>query len=128
MPIDQYISMETTRIDYKEMLETKKAKNWLKSVSAFANTDTGYLVFGVRDTDHAKVGLTDCQAVGEKITELIKERIQPSPDYDIQYENEDGKDFIILTVRKGISTPYYYSHEGTRNAKAISQFLRLSMS
>lgn len=116
MPIDQYISMETTRIDYKEMLETKKAKNWLKSVSAFANTDTGYLVFGVRDTDHAKVGLTDCQAVGEKITELIKERIQPRPDYDIQYENEDGKDFIILTVRKGISTPYYYAHEGTKIA------------
>ena len=33
--------------DFKEMLERKKVKSWLKSVSAFANTDGGSLFYGV---------------------------------------------------------------------------------
>jgi ATP-dependent DNA helicase RecG len=116
MSIDKYIAMETTFVDYKEAMENKKAKNWLKSVSAFANTGTGRIVFGVRDTDHGKIGLQNCQEDGEKITELINSRIQPSPNYDIQYERDGDKDFIVLTIRKGISTPYYYAHEGTKIA------------
>ena len=31
------------------MLERKKVKSWLKSVSAFANTDGGSLFYGVND-------------------------------------------------------------------------------
>lgn len=116
MSIDKYIAMETTFVDYKEAMESKKAKNWLKSVSAFANTGTGRIVFGVRDTDHGKIGLQNCQEDGEKITELINSRIQPSPNYDIQHERDGDKDFIVLTIRKGISTPYYYAHEGTKIA------------
>ena len=30
---------ECSSYDFKEMLERKKVKSWLKSVSAFANTD-----------------------------------------------------------------------------------------
>ena len=30
---------ECSAYDFKEMLERKKVKSWLKSVSAFANTD-----------------------------------------------------------------------------------------
>lgn len=114
MTIDNYISMETTTIDYKEQVEVKKARSWLKSVSAFANTGIGKIIFGIRDADLAKVGLENCQQSGEKITELINARIQPIPDYDIQYETDNGKEFIILTVRKGVSTPYYYTHDGTK--------------
>lgn len=36
MKIDNLIS-ECTTYDYKEMLEEKKPKSWLKSISAFAN-------------------------------------------------------------------------------------------
>lgn len=32
---------ECSSYDFKEMLERKKVKSWLKSVSAFANTDPG---------------------------------------------------------------------------------------
>lgn len=116
MAIENYLSMETSSIDYKEIVETKKSKNWLKSVSAFANTGTGRIVFGIRDEDQGKVGLANCQEAGEIITELINARIKPSPDYDIQYEKEGEKDFIVLTIRKGLSTPYYYTHEGTKTA------------
>ena len=41
MDISKYIMMESSHVDFKEMLETKKAKNWLKTISAFANTGEG---------------------------------------------------------------------------------------
>ena len=40
---------ECSTYDFKEMLERKKVKSWLKSISAFANTDGGSLFYGVND-------------------------------------------------------------------------------
>lgn len=37
MKISEYEKAETSNIDYKEKLEERKPKSWLKSVSAFAN-------------------------------------------------------------------------------------------
>ena len=36
---DNRLIAECTSYDFKEMLERKKVKSWLKSVSAFANTE-----------------------------------------------------------------------------------------
>ena len=51
-------------------------KSWCKSMSAFANTLGGALIFGMAD-DGQIVGLTkpDCDA--EKISEIIKTRMEP---------------------------------------------------
>lgn len=40
---------ENTTCDFKEFLERKQFKSWLKSVSAFANGLGGSLFFGVND-------------------------------------------------------------------------------
>lgn len=40
---------EATEIDSKVALEERIPKNWLKSVSAFANGIRGVLLFGVDD-------------------------------------------------------------------------------
>lgn len=40
---------EATEYDKKEMLESKRPKSWLKSVSAFANGMGGKLLFGIDD-------------------------------------------------------------------------------
>lgn len=47
---------EATEYDKKEMLEERKPRSWLKSVSAFANGNGGTLIFGVSD-DETLVGL-----------------------------------------------------------------------
>ena len=36
---------ECTTYDFKQALERRKVKSWLKSVSAFANTEGGSLFF-----------------------------------------------------------------------------------
>ena len=51
---------ETTDYDKKVALEEKKPKSWCKSVSAFANTFGGCLVFGVAN-DGELVGLVDAE-------------------------------------------------------------------
>lgn len=40
---------ETTEYEKKLLLEAKKPKSWCKSVSAFANTFGGAIIFGVSD-------------------------------------------------------------------------------
>ena len=62
---------ECSAYDFKEMLERKKVKSWLKSVSAFANTDGGSLFYGVND-DGVIVGLENPQADADFISEMIK--------------------------------------------------------
>jgi len=46
MNLKDYIG-EATAYDKKLMLERKDPTSWLKSVSAFANTQGGRLLFGV---------------------------------------------------------------------------------
>ena len=53
---------ECTAYDFKVMLEEKKPKSWLKSVSAFANGLGGSLFFGI-DNDGIVKGLGDVQHV-----------------------------------------------------------------
>ena len=55
MNVDQLIG-EATEYDKKLSLEVKKPKSWCKSVSAFANTLGGILIWGVSN-DGQIVGL-----------------------------------------------------------------------
>ena len=49
---------ECSTYDFKSMLRRKKVKSWLKSISAFANTDGGSLFYGVNG-DGVIVGLNN---------------------------------------------------------------------
>ena len=106
---------EATVCDFKEALEVKKPKSWLKSVSAFANTAGGALFFGV-DNSHNVVGLSDPQKDAEDISRLIKERISPVPRFILTAEQEYGKAVLVLSIPKGTHTPYYYKADGIREA------------
>ena len=57
---------ESNEYDKKLILEEKRPKSWLKSVSAFANGKGGILFFGVADDD-TLIGLEDARRVSEKI-------------------------------------------------------------
>ena len=70
--------VECTAYDFKEMLEEKKPKSWLKSVSAFANGLGGSLFFGI-DNDGIVKGLDDVQHVCETISSKIRDYMDPLP-------------------------------------------------
>ena len=107
---------ETTEYDKKAALEVKKPKSWCKSVSAFANTLGGALIFGMAD-DGQIVGLTEPDSDAEKISEILKTRMEPIPEFRLRFHKiDDGKVLLILDVFKGEETPYYYSGDGTLEA------------
>ena len=102
---------ECTDYDYKENLEVKKPRSWLKSVSAFANGVGGSLFFGV-DNNGKVIGITDISFKSNKISELIKARIDPIPLFLLVPHDIDGKQILELQVQPGMSTPCYYHCDG----------------
>ena len=78
MKLEQLIG-EATEYDKKAMLEIKKPKSWLKSVSAFANGVGGVLIFGIADNDSV-VGVDDAKKAMEVISEQIKTKMDPIPE------------------------------------------------
>ena len=114
MRIADYIG-EATEYDKKEMLEERRPKSWLKSVSAFANGIGGALLFGVSN-DEVLVGLSDVRLTSEKISEMIKTKMDPIPQVILENHTEDGKGFIVLKVFPGQETSYYYIADGNRIA------------
>ena len=114
MKLEDYIG-ETTSYDKKLMLERKDPTSWLKSVSAFANTQGGKLLFGVAN-DGALCGLADSQDDAEFISETIKMQMDPVPEIDLSIHEEDGKRFVVVDVKSGSETPYYVFVKGHRDA------------
>ncbi|MDO4269211.1 MAG: ATP-binding protein, partial [Eubacteriales bacterium] len=115
MDIENLIG-EATEYDKKQALEVKKPKSWCKSVSAFANTLGGALIFGIADDGQA-TGLSEADRDAEKISEIIKIRLEPVPEFRLRFhKTEEGRVLIILDVFKGEETPYYYSGDGMLEA------------
>lgn len=106
---------ECTTYDFKESLERQKVRSWLKSVSAFANTEGGSLFFGVAD-DGSIIGLDNIQADAEFISEAIKTRLDPIPDVSLTPFEREGRHLLEVAVKPGTLTPYYYYQNGARTA------------
>ena len=114
MELEKLIS-ECTAYDFKLMLEEKKPKSWLKSVSAFANGLGGSLFFGIDNHGLVK-GLDDVQYVCESISCKIRDYMDPLPDVEMIPQEIDGHEILQLKVSAGSYTPYYYVGDGQRVA------------
>ena len=114
MKLENLIS-ECTAYDFKLMLEEKKPKSWLKSVSAFANGLGGSLFFGI-DNDGTIKGVSDVQHVCEFISSKIRDYMDPLPNVEMIPQRIDGYDILQLKVNVGNYTPYYYVGDGQRMA------------
>ena len=114
MELEKLIA-ECTAYDFKLMLEEKKPKSWLKSVSAFANGLGGSLFFGV-DNDGTLKGLDNVQYVCETISSKIRDYMDPLPDVEMIPHRIDNLDILQLKINTGSYTPYYYVGDGQRIA------------
>ena len=106
---------EATEYDKKRSVERKQVKSWLKSVSAFANSFGGTLIWGITNDDEV-VGLENAESDAEFISETIKTRIDSIPKVNLRFHMEDDKKLLLLDVYAGKETPYYYVGEGNMTA------------
>lgn len=116
MQLKDFDQVESTNIDFKEFLEKDRPKSWLKTVSAFANTKGGTILYGVRDEDREPVGLDNVAEVSSKVSELINSKISPVPRYELNPFEDNGKTFLAVNVGDGPEPPYYYSSDGRKTA------------
>ncbi|NLZ26933.1 MAG: DeoR family transcriptional regulator [Chloroflexi bacterium] len=114
MNLEEYLG-ETNLYDKKEALERSKPKSWLKTISAFANSRGGKLIFGVKE-DNTIVGINDYQGDTEFISEVIKTKIDPIPEFDVEIITIEEKFILVLTVFAGRNTPYFLVDSGSRIA------------
>lgn len=115
MTISDLIS-ECTAYDFKSMLEEKRPKSWLKSVSAFANGLGGSLFFGI-DNDGVTKGLDNIQHICETISCKIRDYMDPLPEVEmVPHKTDDELNILQLKVKSGNYTPYYYIGDGQRIA------------
>jgi ATP-dependent DNA helicase RecG len=109
--LNELLIAEATEYEFKSELEVRKPKSWLKTVSAFANGLGGSFFFGVVD-DGVVVGVDDVKSAAEQISNLIKERISPLPEFKLEAHNIDDMVVLSLHVPHGEITPYYYVGDG----------------
>ncbi len=117
--IEDLLMAETNDIEFKERLEVSKPKSWLKTVVAFANGIGGSVFWGIGD-DKSVIGIEDCQTFIEKVSEIIKVKLEPMILFKISPIDVEGKVIIRLDVKPGTATPYYYVSDGSKIA-----FIRL---
>lgn len=113
--IRNLLTAESTYVDFKVSLEKAKPKSWLKTVVAFANGIGGSILFGVDDNRNI-VGLENIQRDAEKISNLIKTKIDPIMMFELKPVTIDEKQILTLNIKPGKMTPYYYVNDGTRTA------------
>lgn len=98
---------EATAYDKKQMLEVRQSKSWLKRLSTFANGESDTLIFGISDDDKV-LWPTDAEGDAEKISEEIKNRLNPVPTVKLELKETDGKKLVVLHVHSEQEAPYYY--------------------
>jgi len=81
----------------------------LKSIVAFANTNDGVIFIGVDDAGHVKrleLDFTQRDRMEQKIRELIRSRIKPTPPVQITFENVRGLLVAKIAVASGEAPAY----------------------
>lgn len=110
------INKEDYNLEYKE----KVSKTFLKTISAYANYNDGRIVFGVDDNGNV-VGLKENpKEEALRIENMINDSLTPVPYFEIKVKEIEGKEIIVLEVKKGKDTPYYYQGKAYKRADTAS--------
>ncbi len=110
--LDEIINDESKTLEFKEMIPLNSIK-YLKSVSAFANSTGGKIIFGIEDGTLQVKGLSgDIHKMIDAITNAISDSIVPQIIPNIYVEEIEEKKIIVCEIFHGSSTPYYVKSLG----------------
>ena len=101
----------TDSLEYK--LEINNS--FLKTISAYANYGDGQIIFGMDDYGNT-IGLEDLTNKALNIENKINENINPIPEYYINIDEKNNN--IILNIKKGLRTPYYYKSKAYKRIES----------
>ncbi|MCH7974726.1 MAG: ATP-binding protein, partial [Bacteroidetes bacterium] len=76
-----------------------------KEMIAFANTNGGYILFGV-DDDKTIIGVESEKSEAEMIKDAVINYCEPLFDYKINYIIHKGKEIVAVTIPESINKPH----------------------
>ena len=98
---NQLKSRESNTIEFKESFNWANKSKYAKTMASFANRQGGYILFGIKDTPHEILGLTNNKFENmdeEKITAYLNEAMAPEINWEkIQVEIDGYKIGLIYT-------------------------------
>jgi len=99
---------ESDCVEFK-LTSPSEDHKWLKTVVAFCNGDGGTIVFGVKNSSCAIVGISKKEqfSLVDGICDAVSQSITPQIVPSITYQNIDDKLLLLVTIRHGQNTPYY---------------------
>ena len=102
------MKFETENIEFKLQVTDEI----YKEVIAFANTDGGTIYIGIDNNGNA-VGIDNVDETYTKITNGIRDAIQPDVTMFIKYTLQDNK-VVKITIGEGSYKPYYLKSKGLK--------------
>ena len=94
---------ENIQCEFKRQFTTPE--KIAKEMIAFANTNGGYILFGV-DDDKTIVGVESEKSEAEMIKDAVKNYCEPLFDYKINYIVHNGKEIVAVTIPESINKPH----------------------
>ena len=74
------------------------------------------MIFGIVDKTDEVVGLADAESDSEKISRILRDKMDPVPPFVLRFATINQKSLIILEIHPGDETPYYYAGRNERTA------------
>ena len=112
---------ECTAYDFKKELERKKIRDWLKSISAYANTEGGSLFFGVQN-DGTVVGLDNPFNDIEDWTVDVG-AILPGDPFGYGFVGKRNEKLLKRVSGNGVSYQWTYSYD--KASVRLANFVRV---
>ena len=101
---------EGPRTEFKSALPAKTPESMrkvLKTVAAFANAQGGSVVFGMDPDEVTPVGIDgDLNHARDRLTNLIRRHVEPSPPISFRSYDVQGHSFLVLDIDTGSRPPY----------------------
>lgn len=109
------MNFSNTKEKYNLEFKVEVSKTFLKTVSAYANYNDGVIMFGV-DDDGDLIGIENVKEESLRIENMINDAIVPVPNFEIEINKVENKSIVLLKVKKGKDTPFYYQGKAYKRA------------
>ncbi|MBR5077909.1 MAG: putative DNA binding domain-containing protein [Victivallales bacterium] len=106
--IEKLLKTEGKNVEFK-LERPQKDVTFLKTVVAFANCQGGRFVFGIRNEDHAIIGMEDETLFQDMdtITNIISDNCEPAIIPNVYPMTLNDKSLIVVEINIGRQRPYY---------------------
>lgn len=101
-------SRESGGLEFKEKFSFGSMPKYAKTMAAFANSQGGYIVFGIKNQPHKMVGIKESEFNSidpEKLTRELNEIFSPEIKWDSNVHNFNDKSFGIIYTYESENKP-----------------------